>query len=125
MRHVANRRGIDIDVDSAGTGGWHAGDPPDGRMVSSAAARGIDLSAQKARKVEAGDFRRFNHIYAMDEQNLRDLEDIRPADATASLELFLGAGDVPDPYYGGIDGFEHVLDLVQRRVAQLLDGYGG
>lgn len=124
MRHAASRRGFDVDIDSAGTGGWHAGDPPDKRMTAAAAKRGIDLSSQSARQVREDDFRAFDYIFAMDSQNLEDLEMIRPPNATASLQLFLGTDNVPDPYYGGIDGFEHVLDLVQRRVGQLLDEIG-
>ena len=121
MRDAVQTRQLDVFVDSAGTGAWHAGDPPDTRMMAAAAERGIDLSAQRARKVRAEDFREFTHIYAMDQQNYADLQAIKPANATAQLQLFLGKGDVPDPYYGGADGFDHVLDLVQRRVRQLLD----
>ncbi len=121
IRHFAMTRGSDHEIDSAGTGGWHAGDPPDARMSAAALQRGIDLSAQKARQVCVDDFYRFTHIYAMDAQNLADLEAIRPKDARAELALFLGEGDVPDPYYGGPDGFEHVLDLVEARCADLLE----
>lgn len=120
MRHAAAKQAIDIHVDSAGTGGWHIGDPPDKRMSAAASKRGIDLSGQRARQVCEDDFRAFTHIFAMDTQNLSDLRDVMPADATADLQLFLGREDVPDPYYGGVDGFEHVLDLVQRRVQRLL-----
>lgn len=121
MRDAVETRGLDVFVDSAGTGAWHAGDPPDTRMMAAAAERGIDLSAQRARKVRTADFCEFTHIYAMDQQNFVDLQAIKPTNATAQLQLFLGKGDVPDPYYGGADGFDHVLDLVQYRVGQLLD----
>ena len=120
MRHLAEGQGASLEIDSAGTGAWHAGDPPDARMMTAAAGRGIDLSSQRARKVLVSDFHAFTHIFAMDAQNLADLQAIMPADATAELALFLGRGDVPDPYYGGTDGFEHVLDLVENRCAQLL-----
>lgn len=113
---------MDLAVDSAGTGGWHAGDKPDARMSRVAAKRGFDLTGLRARQVRAEDFYAFDFIYAMDGQNLADLEDMRPDDATAQLALFLGNRDVPDPYYGGADGFDDVLDLVQRRVKVLLDG---
>ena len=108
MRSLADARGINLELDSAGTGGWHAGDPPDGRMTKAAALRGIDLSTQSARQVTPEDFHGFTHIYAMDAQNLADLRAIMPAGACAKLALFLGTGDVPDPYYGGPDGFEPV-----------------
>jgi len=124
MRHLVDLRGLTLGIDSAGTGGWHAGDPPDARMIDAAAQRGIDLSRQRARKVLANDFHTFTHIFAMDAQNLSDLQAIAPADATAELTLFLGEGDVPDPYYGGPDGFEHVLDLVETRCAKLLEHLG-
>lgn len=122
---MASARGIALDIDSAGTGGWHAGHKPDARMMKAAAARGLDLSAQKARQVQIEDFRAFDAIYAMDVQNLADLEDMRPDDATATLGLFLGAGDVPDPYYGGADGFDDVLDMISRGAKQILDRMEG
>ena len=121
MRHLAEAGGVSLQVESAGTGGWHAGDPPDARMMRAAARRGIDLSGQRARQVQAADFHTFTHIFAMDRQNLADLQGIMPEDASAELALFLGKGDVPDPYYGGAEGFERVLDLVERRAALLLD----
>ena len=86
-----------------------------------AAARGMDLSPLRARQAEPDDFFRFDHIFAMDETNLADLEQIRPAGAIASLSLFLEQGDVPDPYYGGTDGFEHVLDLISARMETLFN----
>jgi len=85
-------------------------------MMSAAAARGIDLSDLRARQAEPADFLRFDHIFAMDESNFADLEQIRPPGAMAQLSLFLAGADVPDPYYGGDDGFEHVLDLISDRM---------
>ncbi|MEL7541799.1 MAG: low molecular weight protein-tyrosine-phosphatase [Pseudomonadota bacterium] len=120
-RSLAAQRGLDWRIDSAGTGGWHVGDPPDARMVAAAAGRGIDLSPLRARQAEADDFLRFDHIFAMDENNLADLEQIRPPDAQASLNLFLPHENVPDPYYGGPDGFERVLDLVSNRMETLFE----
>ena len=90
-------------------------------MISAAAARGIDLTPLRARQAEPDDFLRFDHVFAMDESNLSDLEQICPRDATASLSLFLERGDVPDPYYGGTDGFEHVLNLISSRMETLFD----
>ncbi len=115
-RAMVAQQGLDWRIDSAGTGAWHVGHPPDNRMISTAAARGIDLSGLRARQAEPDDFLRFDHIFAMDESNLADLEQIRPPEATAELSLFLANADVPDPYYGGDDGFERVLDLICERM---------
>jgi low molecular weight protein-tyrosine phosphatase len=117
----SKQRGLDWRIDSAGTGAWHVGKTPDERMMMAAAARGMDLSPLRARQAEPDDFLRFDHIFAMDETNLADLEQIRPAGAIASLSLFLERGDVPDPYYGGTDGFEHVLDLISARMETLFN----
>jgi protein-tyrosine phosphatase len=104
-------------VDSAGTSGWHVGDPPYAPMQAAARARGYDLSQQRARQVTAEDFHRFDLILAMDSSNLEDLQAIRPADATAELSLYLSVldnapTDVPDPYY--TRDFDGVLDLIER-----------
>ncbi|WP_217476843.1 low molecular weight protein-tyrosine-phosphatase [Stutzerimonas stutzeri] len=115
-----------VSIDSAGTGGWHVGKAPDQRACQAAAQRGYDLSALKARQVVVEDFRRFDLILAMDHDNLDRLQALRPSDACAELDLFLrryrlGEDAVPDPYYGGDEGFEHVLDLVERASRALLD----
>lgn len=112
FRAVAARAGLDVDVDSAGTGGWHAGEPPDRRAIATAKAHGIDISGYRARKVTAGDFRRFTHIVALDFENYSDLSRLRPGDATATLSLLLDhaperAGEaVADPWYGTLADFE-------------------
>ncbi|MEL6728185.1 MAG: low molecular weight protein-tyrosine-phosphatase [Pseudomonadota bacterium] len=118
-RHIAARDGLDWQIDSAGTGAWHTGEPPDPRMIQTAAVRGIDLTALRARQALPEDFYRFDHIFAMDHRNHADLEDISPEDATARLHLFLETDEVPDPYYGGDQGFEQVLDLIETRMEQL------
>jgi protein-tyrosine phosphatase len=103
------------EIDSAGTGGWHVGDPPYRPAIAAAARRGHDLSPQRARQVETEDFRRFDLILAMDRQNLADLRALAPADARAQVTLFLdpiGGGDVPDPYY--TRDFDGALDLIER-----------
>ena len=115
-RAMIAARGLDWQVDSAGTGAWHVGYPPDNRMISAAANRGVDLTQLRARQAEADDFFRFDHVFAMDRNNLADLELIQPANAPARLSLFLETADVPDPYYGGDDGFDHVLDLISDRL---------
>ncbi|MEQ8309223.1 MAG: low molecular weight protein-tyrosine-phosphatase [Sphingopyxis sp.] len=103
--------GIDVTLDSAGTGDWHVGHPPDRRAQAEARRRGIDISALRARQLTRNDFYDFDLILAADETNLRDARAIRPADATAELMLMLDllpgrAGEgVRDPYYGGDEGF--------------------
>jgi protein-tyrosine phosphatase len=102
-----------VEVDSAGTGGWHTGDPPDARSQRHAARRGYDLSQLRARRVVEEDFHRFDLLLAMDTDNLADLQRLKPDAARAELRLF-AAVDVPDPYQSGPAGFERVLDLVER-----------
>jgi protein-tyrosine phosphatase len=102
-----------VTVDSAGTGNWHIGSPPDPRSQRHAAKRGYDLSALRGRQVAEADFRRFDLILAMDEDNLADLQRLAPDGAhRAELRLFTQV-EVPDPYTGGPAGFERVLDLVE------------
>ncbi|MHA6193753.1 low molecular weight protein-tyrosine-phosphatase [Pseudomonas wadenswilerensis] len=120
LRHQLADAGLAevIHVASAGTGDWHVGNPPDSRTRSAAQRRGYDLSAQRAQQVSVADFTRYDLILAMDESNLAHLKAMRPGHASAELDLFLrrydGAVDeVPDPYYGGEQGFEQVLDLIE------------
>jgi protein-tyrosine phosphatase len=102
-----------VAVDSAGTGSWHIGSPPDARSQRHAAKRGYDLSALRGRQVAEADFRHFDLILAMDEDNLADLQRLAP-DGVSRAELRLFADvEVPDPYSGGPAGFERVLDLVE------------
>lgn len=107
-----------VDVDSAGTGDWHVGEPPDRRMVAAADRAGLRLDGT-ARKVGPADFRRYDLILAMDRDNLRTLQALAPGDEErAKLRLFrefepdADGDDVPDPYYGGAEGFERVLEIV-------------
>lgn len=106
--------------DSAGTAGWHVGKAPDPRMIEAASTRGYDLSYLRARQVKPEDFHKFDYILAMDNENLADLEDVAPLESQARLHLFLDyaenltINEVPDPYYGGEDGFLHVIDLVEN-----------
>jgi protein-tyrosine phosphatase len=117
---------LPLEVDSAGTAGYHVGEPPDPRMRHAAARRGYDLSGLRARVVEPRDFERFDLILAMDQENLRVLKRRAPAHAHERLRLFLefapesGTAEVPDPYYGGAKGFEEVLDLVESATRGLL-----
>ena len=112
LRAQAQRLGIDIEIDSAGTGDWHVGRPPDPRAVTVARRNGIDISHLRARQVCADDFFRFDHVVALDAQNLADLRALQPAGATARLSLLLDHVEgrtgqaVADPYYGEDAGFD-------------------
>lgn len=127
-RALAERSGLAelFEFDSAGTHGYHIGNPPDQRARQAAAGRGYDLSALKARQVNPYDFVRFDHILAMDRDNLELLRQACPEPQRGKLRLFLEFAEsfeeveVPDPYYGGPEGFEHVLDLVEDAAAGLL-----
>ena len=126
LRAKAKERCIKITIDSAGTDGWHAGDPPDARMIKTAARRGYDLSYQRARQVDLSDFYQFDYILAMDLSNHTDLLDLAPPNRTCDIRLFLDFADceereTPDPYYGSGDGFERVLDLIERGAEGFLD----
>ena len=115
-----------IRIDSAGLGDWHVGQPPDRRAIEAANRRGYNLSKLRARQVTAADFSRFGWILAMDHTNLEALQALRPAWYDGHLGLLLdlvpqtGLREVPDPYYGGTDGFERVLDLVEVASAELV-----
>jgi protein-tyrosine phosphatase len=128
FRHLVASRApaLAIEIDSAGTHDYHVGEPPDRRSIAAAARRGIDLSALRARTVDAGDFERFDLILAMDEQNLEELRRRAPERYVERIELMmeyartpLGSA-VPDPYYGGPSGFEQVLDLLEEAAEGLL-----
>lgn len=129
FRHLLAERAreLDVDIDSAGTHSYHVGHPPDHRAQTAARSRGVDLSLIRARRVTERDFHDFDLILAMDQDNLDELMLIRPADARAELRLFLdyapdaGVRDVPDPYYGGSQGFEQVLDLVEAAARGLIE----
>jgi len=132
MRHLLEAHGLSdrVTIDSAGTGGWHAGSAPDSRATSAAATRGITLSGA-ARQVLPADFEDFDLLLCADGDNLRDVRVIAPDRAARAkvrrLREFdpeaVAAGDldIPDPYYGGASGFEDVLDLVQRACEGVLD----
>ena len=121
LRHLAKKAGVEVHVESAGTGDWHVGHPPDERAQHHARVRGYDLSAQRARQVRAQDFEEFDMILAMDRGHLRALQKMAPPRHHAKIRLFAAGADVPDPYYGGASGFEHVLDLVEERCRALLE----
>ena len=124
---VLRREELDdeVFVDSAGTGSWHVGSPPDDRAQRSASARGLDLSAQRARRILADDCEEFDYVLTMDEQTYRTVASL--CRGSAVVRPFLDFAphsperEVPDPYYGGPDSFEHVLDLVEEASEGLLD----
>jgi len=125
--HYVKEAGLEdrIVIDSAGTGNYQIGKPPDSRACAAAAQRGYDLSGQIARQVTREDFAVFDYVLAMDEQNLRDLKRLCPAQHARKVKLFTafsssGARAVPDPYIGGPEGFELVLDLVEESARGLL-----
>jgi len=112
LRAEAARLRLDLIIDSAGTGNWHAGEPPDERAQRTAARNGVDISAPRARQVTRADFRRFTHIVALDHENMANLRKLAPADATAELSLLLDhvpgreGQAVTDPWFGDEAGFD-------------------
>lgn len=114
-------------IASAGTGGWHVGEPPDPRTCASALERGIDIRHQRARQLQPGDLLRHDLILAMDRSNLRDVKKLDRKAELAHVRLFRdfdpepGDGEVPDPYYGGEEGFRLVFEIVDRTSRALLE----
>ena len=117
FRALSARAGLDIQADSAGTGGWHAGEPPHPPAVAAALRRGYDLSDLRARQVTAQDFARFDLILAMDRRNLADLRALHRG-PHPGLRLFLDTAEVPDPWYTG--EFDRTLDLVESGCRALI-----
>jgi len=113
----------EVEVDSAGTADYHVGSPPDRRAIVHGEKRGLEMRGLRGRQVAKGDFERFDHIFAMDEDNLERLRALCPPGARATPRLLLdcapqlGVREVPDPYYGGAADFERVLDLVDAACA--------
>ena len=116
-----------FEIDSAGTIGYHVGEAPDSRSQQYALTMGVDLSLQKSRKVSDKDFFDFDHLIAMDHDNLNSLKSSQPQNSTAKLSLLTDwlekpdYADVPDPYYGSGDGFKIVFDLVDDATLSLLE----
>ncbi len=132
FRAVLAERGLEaaFAIDSAGTGGWHAGSAPDPRSVAVAARHGVDITAQQARKVTLADFDRFDLILGMDRSNVDDLRQLAPEASPGRVELFLDLAtgrikDVPDPYYGGEDGFLDVYRMIREASEALADRLAG
>lgn len=119
FRARAMRAGLSpLEVDSAGTGDWHIGDPPDPRAIAAGGQRGYALEALRGRQIEAADFERFAHIIVMDRQNLSNVLALAPQNHSGSVRLFLDYaghhnGEVPDPYLGGPGDFDRVIDMIE------------
>ncbi|MBO9579325.1 MAG: low molecular weight phosphotyrosine protein phosphatase [Sphingobium sp.] len=130
FRLAAQEAGLDVEVESAGTGDWHVGNPPDPRAQATAQRYGVDISHYAARQVEPGDFRHFTHIFALDHHNLADLRAIAPSQGQAELALLLDLVDgrqgqsVGDPYYGGDEGFEQTWADVSAAAQALVKRLG-
>lgn len=135
---VLRREGLEneVEVDSAGTGDWHVGSPPDDRAIQSAAKRGLDISGQRARVISPSDCDSFDYVLTMDEENYRHVSAYCPGSAVIRPFLDFDPDsperEVPDPYFGAPDGFESVIDLVEGASegliedirARHLDGHG-
>ena len=129
FRHLVREAGLlpRFEIASAGTGDWHVGEPPDARMCQTARRRGVDISHQRAQVLERAHLESFDAVLVMDRQNLANARRLAVGPEQASrIALFRDFdpqpddGQVPDPYYGGADGFEHVLDIVERTSRALL-----
>lgn len=127
FRQLAEREGLleAVQIDSCGTGDWHVGKQPDTRAIEAASRRGIDISNLRARRIDVADLDRFDYVLTMDRSNLADVRDMWRQNGGTEPRLFLefgnsGVTEVPDPYYGGEDGFEQVLDMIQNASEGLL-----
>lgn len=130
FKHKVAELGLDIQIDSAGTAGYHKGAAPDKRSQAVGQDRGYSFKGLKCRRVEESDFEKFDYILAMDQKNLNDLLEKCPEEYQHKISLFLSHCDaeeqeVPDPYYGGKRGFEYVLDLIEQASVGLLDKIKG
>jgi protein-tyrosine phosphatase len=133
FRRVAEEEGLldRFEIDSAGLGDWHIGQAPDHRAQKAARSRGVDISAQSARQVVDEDFERFDLLLVMDRSNYAELKARAPHDARAKIRPFLdfaphvGTKDVPDPFFGGTEGFDHALDLIEAASRGLLASLTG
>ncbi|EGQ7684696.1 TPA: low molecular weight phosphotyrosine protein phosphatase [Vibrio parahaemolyticus] len=125
LRAKAEELGVDVDIDSAGTIGYHTGNTPDSRAMAAGKQRGYSFKGMRARQVSVQDFEDFDLVLAADKANLADLLDICPAEHRHKVSLFLSHSnssydEIPDPYYGRDDGFELVLDLIEEASVAVL-----
>ena len=127
MRLAAEQAGLAVEIDSCGTAAYHVDAPPDPRSIATAADYGIDISGLRGRQLQVADFTRFHRIFAMDHQNLRNIERVRPAGASAQISLLMdvvagreGAA-IADPYYGGEERFEDTWEDVWSAAQALVE----
>jgi len=127
FRRAVEQAGMadDIEIDSCGVGSWHVGKAPDARAQQAALCRGIDLSSLCARQLSEQDFAEYDYVLGMDQDNVRAIRGLKPANSQAYVGLFLDfagtpGAEVPDPYYGGEEGFENVLNLIEAASAGLV-----
>jgi protein-tyrosine phosphatase len=133
FRRVAEEEGLidRFEIDSAGLGDWHIGQAPDHRAQKAARSRGVDISDQSARQVVDEDFDRFDLLLVMDRSNYAELKARAPHEARAKIRPFLdfaphvGTRDVPDPFFGGAEGFDRALDLIEAAARGLLASLAG
>lgn len=127
FRRALEQAGLadDVEIDSCGVGSWHVGKAPDARAQQAALSRGIDLSSLRARQLTEQDFAEFDYVLGMDQDNLRAMRELKPDNSRAHVGLFLDfagtpGAEVPDPYYGGDEGFENVLTMIETASAGLI-----
>ncbi|MCB9184738.1 MAG: low molecular weight phosphotyrosine protein phosphatase [Flavobacteriales bacterium] len=132
LRHLAEERGIAIETDSAGTGDYHVGEAPDARAQAAMLRRGLDISDLRARQFVQADFDRFDLLLAMDAENLRNMRRLAPSPEHASKAMLImehapahALREVPDPYFGGDEGFDAVYDMLTLACGNLLDRVHG
>lgn len=125
LRHKARQQGWDVDVDSAGTGDWHAGENPDNRAIEFMASQGIHIHKLRARQIKKSDFYDFDLILTMDAENYTHVMGIKPSDATAKIEMAMNLAypgqniAVPDPYFGGKEGFAKVYQMLDDTLGHI------
>ena len=123
MEHLAQQKGLSWEIDSAGTGGWHVGQPPDSRSISIAKKYGLDISLQSCRKFDVRDFEKFDQILVMDYNNMQDVRALARNEAEQNkISLFLKDTIVPDPYHDD-DQFDPVYQMIEKRCKEFLDEY--
>lgn len=130
LKDKVDKKGLNWEIDSAGTGGYHIGSLPDSRSIEIAKKKGIDITYQRARKVRSIDFEDFDYLFAMDTYNYQDLLKQAHEEEKSKIKLILNEiypdenRSVPDPYYGGKDGFENVFEMLNQACDRIIEKYG-
>lgn len=123
LEHLAREKGLDWEIDSAGTGNWHVGQQPDKRSIAVAKKYGVDISGQSCRQFDISDFKKYDQILVMDYSNLNDVKALAPGEADhQKVALFLKDGIVPDPYYDDNE-FDPVYRMVEKRCREILEEF--